>query len=257
MIAGRTLLIACVFLFSQTGLAQNAADEYFDAAAMAEARAALRAGHGSQVNTLILAERFEYTFGDGESDLVWEGQGWIGGDLNKFWIKTEGHYEFDESDLDEFELQLLYSRAISSFWELQAGVRHDFEPDPSRSYATIGLQGLAPQWFELDAGFFLSDKGDLSARLEAEYELRLTQRLLLQPRLEINAAFSDDTAIGVASGLSTAEAGIRLRYEFRREIAPYIGVSWNHAFGDTRELLRSGGESSSEFLWLIGLRFWH
>lgn len=115
---------------------------------------------------------------------------------------------------------------------------------------------MAPYWFELDGALFLSDKGDLSARFEAEYEFRLTQQLMLQPRLELNAAFSDDAEIGVGSGLSTADAGLRLRYEVTREIAPYVGVSWTQSFGDTKEFQRLDGEDTSQVSFVAGLRFW-
>ena len=135
---------------------------------------------------------------------------------------------------------------------MQAGIRYDIKPNPSRSYAVIGLQGVAPYWFEVDVAVFLSNKGDLSARLEAEYELRLTQRLLLQPRLELNLAASDDDAIGVGAGLSTAQAGLRLRYEITREFAPYVGVSWSRAFGETADRATDPRRTS----FVAGLRFW-
>ncbi len=136
--------------------AQNAADEFYDADEMAKARAALKSGHGSQINSLILGERFEYQSNHGEALAVWEAQGWIGNDIEKFWVKTEGEYELDEGRFEEAEVQALYSRAVSPFWDLQIGVRHDIKPDPSRTYAVIGAQGLAPHWFELDGQLFLS-----------------------------------------------------------------------------------------------------
>ncbi len=223
---------------------------------MAEARAALKKGHGSQVNTLILGERFEYQSNDNDPLTVWEAQGWVGGDIQKLWFKTEGEYETEKGQFEEAEVQALYSRAISPFWDLQAGIRHDLKPDPSRSYAVIGAQGVAPYWFELDGQLFLSNEGDISARLEAEYELRLTQRLMLQPRIELNGAFSDDDEIGVGSGLSTAAAGLRLRYEITRQFAPYIGVSCNRAFGKTKDLARADGKDSDHVSWVAGIRFW-
>ena len=148
------------------------------------------------------------------------------------------------------------SSAISSFWDLQGGLRHDIKPSPSRSYGVIGVQGLAPYWFEVDAALFLSDKGDLSARLEAEYEIRLTQRAVLQPRVELNGSFSDDRAIDVGSGLSTADFGLRLRYEVAREFAPYIGVSYTRSFGDTKDFQRDDGDDTDQVSFVAGLRFW-
>lgn len=237
-------------------IAQHAADDYYDPLEMAKARAALKASHGNQINTLIIGERLEYLSGEGKPLAVWEGQGWVGKDLQKLWVKTEGEYNIEDSEFEEAEVQALYSRAISPFWDLQAGLRHDINPNPSRTYAVVGAQGLAPYWFELDGAFFLSDEGDVSVRLEAEYEIRFTQRLILQPRIELNAAFSDDDDIGVGSGLSTAQAGLRLRYEVRREFAPYVGVSWNRAFGNTKDFKQAAGENTSEVSWIAGVRFW-
>jgi len=249
-----TFAVMAVFTFP--AFAQHAADAYYDPAEMAKARAALKESHGNQISSLILGERLEYHSNGGDPLMVWEGQGWIGRDLHKLWFKTEGEYETNEDRFEEAEVQALYSQAISPFWELQAGLRQDIKPDPSRTYAVFGAQGVAPQWFELDGALFLSNKGDLSARLEAEYEFRLTQRLMLQPRIELNAAFSDDHDIGVGSGLSTAQAGLRLRYEITREFAPYIGVSWARSFGETRDFQRLEGEDTNQASFVAGMRFW-
>ena len=251
--------LATVLLFCNAvapANAQNLADEYYDPAEMANSRAALKASHGSQVATLIMAERLEFQSNGGDALTLWEAQGWVGGDIQKLWFKTEGDYATDEGDLEEAELQALYSRAISPFWDIQAGIRHDIKPSPSRTYAVVGAQGLAPYWFEVDGALFLSNKGDLSARLEVEYEIRLTQRAMLQPRIELNAAFSDDSEVGVGSGLATAVAGLRLRYEVAREFAPYVGVSWRHAFGDTADYQIAEGSDVHRFSWIAGVRFW-
>ena len=228
--------------------AQTAADAYYDPAAMQAARDALRKSHGAAVNWMVLGERLEYDIDD-DSIFVWEGQGWIGGDINRAWFKTEGAAL--DGSVEDFELAALYSRAIAPFWDLQVGIRHDFEPD-SRSFGMLAIQGLAPYWFELDAALFLSEEGDVSTRLEAEYDLRLTQRLVLQPRLELNAALMDDDTTGVRAGLATSQFGLRLRYEFRREFAPYVGVSWSRAHGDTR----AEAEETERNSVLLGLRFW-
>lgn len=248
-------LLAGLNLIS-SAFAQNAADAYYGRAEMAAARAATRAEHGAQTHFFVLGERLEYHSNSGDPKLVWDGQGWFGGDVHRLWVKTEGEYAFEGDRLEEAEVQLLYSRAISPFWELQAGIRHDTDPDPSRSYAVIGMQGLAPQWFELDGALFLSDEGNVSARIEAEYEFRFTQRLMLQPRIELNAAFSDDRAIGVGSGLSTIESGLRLRYEVVREFAPYVGVSWSRSLGTTKDFQRIAGRDTTEISFVAGLRFW-
>jgi len=245
-----TLLLRCC---RAGAVAQHAADAYYDPDAMAQARERLYASHGAMPVGMVFGERLELQSNESDPLTLWEGQGWYGGDIHRGWIKTEGEYLKDAGRFEELELQALYSRAVAAFWNLQVGVRHDFRPDPTRSYLVAGLQGVAPYWFELDGALFLSDQGDLSARLEAEYELRLTQRLMLQPRLEANAAASQDRALGVGRGLATLEAGLRLRYEIRREFAPYLGVSWRRAFGDTAELC-SGSDSTGSLV--AGLRVW-
>jgi len=250
----RLAILLALSLLPALTHAQNAADDYYDPAEMAKAREAVKASHGAQWHSLILAERFEYQSNDGDELAVWEGQGWLGGDIRRLWVKTEGEYNTGDERFEDAEIQMLYSHAVSPFWDLQTGLRYDI--NPSRTYAVIGVQGLAPYWFELDGSLFLSNKGDLSARFEAEYEFRLSQRLMLQPRLELNAAFSDDDAIGVASGLSTLDTGLRLRYEIKRAFAPYIGVSWSQALGDTRKLRRANAEASDQLSIVAGIRFW-
>ena len=235
---------------------QNAADSYYDPTQMAAARSALKEEHGSQSTTLFIAERLEYQSNEGDPELAWEGHGWAGGDLHKLWFKSQGEYATEEDRFERAEVQALYSRAVSPFWDLQAGIRHDIKPDPSRTYAAIGVQGLAPYWFELDGAFFLSNKGDLSARLQAEYDIRLGQRLILQPRVELDVAFSDDDDVGLGSGLSEAEAGLRLRYEITREFTPYVGLSWARAFGDTADIQRDDREQTNRVSFVAGIRFW-
>ena len=190
----------------------------------------------------------------GDNTLSWDGQGWIGKDLQKLWIKAEG--ERTGGNTNEVELQLLYSKAIARYWEFQVGVRHDFEPSPSRSWAAIGVQGLAPYFFETDAALFIGDSGRTALRLESEYELLLTQRLILTPDIEVNFYGQDDAVVGVGSGLSDLEVGLRLRYEIRREFALYIGINWSKLFGNTADFARIAGEKSSETQLVIGLRAW-
>lgn len=180
-------------------------------------------------HAFFMADRLEYVQSD--DAWQWDLQGWYGGDEHKVWWKTEG--EFEDSDTEEAEIQLLYSRAVSAFWDLQLGLRHDLEPEPSGTHAVIGLQGLAPQWFEVDVAAFFHEDGDVSLRLEAEYDLLLTQSLVLQPRLALDSR-NETTALG-----------LRLRYEIRREIAPYVGVRWQDEPG--------GGSDTSL---VVGARFW-
>ncbi len=255
MMRPATLIVIGLVQFSGELHAQTAADAFYDPQAMAASRKALKEGHGNQVNSLVIAERMEYSAADSEDALVWEAQGWRGTDVNKLWVKTEGEY-VEGDGTEEAELQLLYSRAVSAFWDLQAGIRHDFEPSPNRSHLVFGAQGLAPYWFEVDSALFLSDEGKLSARLELEYDVRLTQRLILQPRLELNVAASSDREVGIGSGFFDSVAELRLRYEIRREFAPYLGVSWGGDFNDTADLVEREGGDPREFALIAGFRAW-
>lgn len=226
-----------------------------DPARMAAAREHMFHGMSS-VHSMVLFDRFEHLSGGADDTFLWDAQGWVGGDLRKFWVKTEGEYAFDASEFESFQVQALYSRAITTTFDLQVGVRHDFEPGPSTSYGVIGVQGLAPYWFEVDAAAYLSDAGDLTARVEAEYELLLTQRLILQPRAELQFAAGEIADHQLGSGLTETEFGLRLRYEISRQFAPYIGIEWHDLQGDTADLARLRGASTSDRVLAVGLRFW-
>ena len=251
----KTGIIAILMFMTVPAFGQHAED-FYDSAAMAAARHHAKQTHGDSLNYLAIAERLENQVHDDDRNLVWEAQGWIGYDRNKLWLKNEGRYNSDTTDTKEFEFQALWSHAIAPLWDIQAGWRHDFE-QVDRDYAVIGLMGLAPYWFEVDAAAFVSDEGDVSARLEAEYELRFTQRLVLQPRLELNYAFSEDREIGVGQGMHKTHLGLRLRYEFKREIAPYFGVAWEKAWGDTADWLTLAGDNDTETAFVLGLRLWY
>lgn len=221
--------------------------------------AASKPGHaaeGDELYSLVMVDRLEYQTNEGDDLLLWDGQGWVGGDIDKLWVKTEGAYLLDGDRFEEAQVQGLYSRAIARYWDLQVGVRHDFEPDPSRSFGVLGIQGLAPYWFEVDAAAFVSEDGDVEARIETEYDLLMTQRLIVQPRAELNVAFQDVEELGIGSGLSTAELGLRLRYEIKREVAPYIGVFWTRAVGKTADFARNDGEDVGSVSFVAGIRLW-
>lgn len=206
--------------------------------------------------SLVLIDRLEYGDSDDGNNLLWDIQGWYGGDYNKLWIKSEGEGHTGES-LEVIETQVLFNHTFSPFWGWQAGVRYDVVPgDQDTAYVVLGAQGLAPQWFETDVALFASEDGDVSLRGEFEYELLLTQRLVLQPRLEVNASLGDVPEQGLGTGLTSTEAGLRLRYEIRREIAPYIGVRWETLHGETRDIARAAGESSSSTSLVLGIRAW-
>ena len=233
---------------------EHAADLVYGAS-MAEARAGMREEHGSLETYKLLIDQLEVAIRNGRDSLRWDGQAWYGGDVDKLWLKTEGEGSFGEA-VEEAEVQALWSHAIDPWFDLQAGVRYDFRPDPERAHLVLGVQGLAPYWFEIDAAAFLSHKGDLTARFEGEYDLRLTQKLILQPRLEFDLAAQDVPELGIGSGLSTAEAGLRLRYEIVPEFAPYVGIEYERAFGDTAKFRRAEGERRGGWNLLLGLRAW-
>lgn len=236
-------------------LQQMAADEL--GPAMQQAVHMNRMMHGETLNWLLMADRLEATEQDSADALQWELQGWLGYDAHKLWFKSEGNHDRSTNDTEDAELQLLYSMAIAPYWDVQAGLRHDDGAAGTRSYAAFGVLGLAPYWFETDAALFLSEAGKWSARLEVEYELRFTQRLILQPRLELNYALSDDAAAGVLQGFNDTSLGLRLRYEVLREVAPYIGVEWWQASGATATALRRAGDDASEARVVAGFRLWY
>ena len=234
----------------------HAADLVFGAEAMAAARQILVRENGEVRTTAVIIDRLEAGFGGAEESYLWDVQGWSGGDINRFWWKSEGEGDFG-GKLEEAELQALYSRAIAPFWDVQAGVRQDFRPDgEDTTHLVLGLQGLAPYWWEIDAAAFLSTEGDLTARVEAEYDQRITQRLILQPRLEIDASASDIPELEIGSGLSSIEAGLRLRYEFRKEFAPYVGVEWSRALGNTADYIEARGGEADDTRFVVGLKAW-
>lgn len=234
----------------------NQADEFHGEDAMADAREEVLAEGGDQQNFYILFNQLEAQITEGDDDFVWNGQAWYGGDINKLWFKSEGRASLNGGEVDDAEIQVLYSRAIAPFWDVQAGLRYDIEPD-GLAHGVVALNGLAPYWFEVDASAFLSEKGDLTARIEAEYELLLTQRLILQPRIEANLSAQDIPERETGSGLNSIDAGLRLRYEFKREVAPYIGVEWQSAFGETRDMIKAAGRNGDEVVFLAGLRTWY
>ena len=231
----------------------HAADTLFGSREMAEAREQLRLEQGAANNYLILADRLEARFGDGHEKYLWDVQGWYGGDINKLWLKSE--IDFGDGP-DGAELHALYSRAIAPFFDIQAGVRQDFRSEPDRTHLVLGIQGLIPYAFELDAAAFLSNEGDLTGRVEAEFDLQISQRMLLQPRIELNLAAQEIPELGIGSGLGSVETGIRLRYEIRREFAPYLGIGWQHRFGGTEDFARAAGDDSNTWQLVAGVRSW-
>ncbi len=205
------------------------------------------------VLTKVMGE-IEVRNADEGNIIVWDIDAWAGKDLDKFWLKTEGERVNGEGE--DFELQLLYSKAVSAFWDVQFGVRIDFNPKPSRNWAVISAQGLAPYLFEVDGALFIGESGQLSARLDAEYEYPLSQKLVLYPEIEFNIFSKDDSAVGTGKGLSDLELGLRLRYEISREFAPFIGINWEKKYGNTADFSRAEGEDIEDAQIVAGVRFW-
>ena len=221
-----------------------------------EMRTHLKNHHGGQTNWYVEGERLEYRSNDGDPLLLWDAQGYFGGDVNRLWLKTEGEFDFDADEFETAEVQALWSRAIFRYFDLQAGIRHDFNPGDNRTFAVAGIQGLLPYLFEIDAALFVSDDGDIEARVEAEYELLLTQRLILQPRAELNFAAQNIPQHEIGDGLSKIEMGARLRYEISRQFAPYVGVSWEKSVGNTADFVRAAGDHASNVSLVAGVRVW-
>ncbi|GAM97439.1 copper resistance protein B [alpha proteobacterium U9-1i] len=230
----------------------HAAERFYSAEDMAAARGQLRREHGGAIISNVMVDMAELQFGDDETVFHWEGEGWIGGDINRFVFKTEG--EASEDDVEHAEVQALYSRAIGPYFDLQAGVRYDIEPSPNRAYAVLGFEGVAPYWFETTGALFLSDEGEVSARLEGSYDARLTQRLILQPRAEINLSADDIPELEVGAGVTDVELGLRLRYDITRNFAPYVGVTYETKLGDTADYASAAGEDESDTRLVFGVR---
>ncbi|MGE8141491.1 copper resistance protein B [Novosphingobium sp. NPDC080210] len=232
----------------------RAADAIWGAEVMAAERERERKMHGDFPVLWFQADRLEAQVRDGADGYLWDVQGYYGGTTSKFWFKGEGEGAFGE-ELEQAEVRALWSKAIDPYWDLQAGVRQDLA-GPNTTHAVIGIQGLAPYMFEVDAALFLSHRGHVTARVEGELDQRITQRLILQPRAEIALSAQDIPELGIGAGLDKAELGLRLRYEITREFAPYVGVeqSWNA--GKSADYARAKGEGTSATSLVAGIRFW-
>lgn len=235
--------------------ADHAAERFYDPADMAAARQQLRREHGGETYSMVMANIAEYQAHSGGGGYRWEGQAWFGGDINRLLLTSEGQGARRDG-LDAAEVQALYARAIGPYFNLLAGVRQDFKPTPRRTYATLGVEGLAPYRFDVLGEVFLSNQGELLVRAEGSYDLRLTQRLVLQPRAELNFAAQDTRETGIGSGLSDAALDLRLRYEIRKDFAPYIGVSYDKQFGRTADYARTAGQKPGRTSLVVGIRAW-
>ncbi len=231
----------------------RAADRYWEPAEMAAAEGAAMHPPAATYAKLLF-DLAEYQFRNGSDGFRWEGEAWFG-DLHRLVVKSKGEGTAGEA-VDKAEIQALYARALDPWWNLQIGVRQDIRPRPARTWATLGIEGRAPYQFAVQAAAFLSDKGQFTGRIEGTYDQRITQRLILQPRLELDLSAQDMPAQRIGAGLSSAELGLRLRYEARREFAPYVGINSTWRASKTADYARIDGKDVDERSIVAGIRFW-
>lgn len=210
--------------------------------------------HDEALHSFVLFDQFEWQVGDDSSGVSWDTKAWVGQDVHRFWFRSEG--ETEDGHWEHAEGHFLYGRALSRWWDVVAGVRQDIRPSPAQAWAAIGIQGLAPYWFEVEATAYVGAGGRTQFRVETEYELLLTNRLMLQPMMEFDIFGKADPERRIGAGLSEIEAGLRLRYEIRREFAPYVGLTWHRKFFGTAEMIEADGESPRDSRLVTGIRIW-
>lgn len=215
-----------------------------------EKRAEMQQEHGGEIMHMFRLETDYGTTRDGGVG-NWDGEGWIGTDENKLWLKTEGEYA--DGKIKEGEAWALYSRNIATFWDAQAGIRQDFGASPN-TYATFGFTGLAPYYFETEAHLFVSKDGDVTARFRQENDVLLTQKLIVQPYVEVNLSAQDVPEMDMGAGIVDGKVGLQTRYEFTRKFAPYVDVSYGRKFGETASIAGNNGEDKDELVGSVGLR---
>jgi copper resistance protein B len=210
--------------------------------------------HDRALHYLVLFDELEYQSYTGGEEIALEAKGWIGRDRDRLWFRADGDYK--QRKINDAEAHVLYGKQFSRWWDLVMGVRQDMRPGPGRTWAAFGVQGLAPYWFEIEATGYVGESGRTQARVEVEYELRFTNRLALQPLVEVNVMGKSDPERGLGSGLSTSEAGFRLRYEIRREFAPYAGIVFTRRWGQTADMAREAGRAVARTRFVGGVRLW-
>jgi copper resistance protein B len=210
--------------------------------------------HDNGIHSLVLVDRLEAVDTDAGTGLEWKGQAWIGTDTDRLWLRSEGRR--DDGRTRSAEIEAMYGRPVSRWWDLLAGVRHDFKPGASQDFLAIGVTGTAPYKFEVQATAYLGGGGRSAARVEVGYETLLTNRLVLQPMLEAEFSGKADTRRGIGTGLATVETGLRLRYEIIRRFAPYVGISYERAYGGTAALRTQQGRETTRTHVVAGVRLW-
>jgi copper resistance protein B len=210
--------------------------------------------HDKALNYFVLFDQFEWQSGEGTDGLSLDARGWVGGDRDRLWFRAEG--DGANGRVEDAQTHLLFGRQISRWWDIVGGIRQDFRPGPAQTWAAFGVQGLAPYWFEIELTGYVGASGRTQARLEIEYELLLTNRLIVQPLFEADILGKSDPAREVGAGVSTTDVGFRLRYELRREVAPYVGITWSNKWGKTADFAQASGEDTGGARFVTGLRLW-
>jgi copper resistance protein B len=206
---------------------------------------------------MVLVDRLEWQQASSDHALAWDAKAWLGHDDNRLWLRSEGRGEPPEHGrVEHADIEALWGKPISPWWDVLFGVRHDFNPSPSQTWAAIGVQGMAPYKFDVQATAYVGEGGQTAAQVEVEYDVLLTNRLILQPRIEAIAYGRDDAERGIGSGLSEVDAGLRLRYEIRRDFAPYVGIEWGRSYGRSADFARAEGEEIEDTRLVAGVRFW-
>ena len=192
-----------------------------------------------------------------DNEFRWDGEGWIGSDMNKLWVKSEGFVERGKAT--DGDTEALYDRPIAflRYFDAQAGVRYDLDSNPGRTWGALGVQGLAPYFFEVAPTFYFSDRGRLAGKITGSYDLLITNRLIAQPQLEMNFYSKRDPSRGIGPGLSELDTGLRIRYEIGRKFAPYIGVAYNGKFGETADFTRAEHGIVNDVRFIFGIRLWY
>jgi copper resistance protein B len=205
----------------------------------------------------VLLDQFEGRTNGPDNEFRWDGEAWIGTDMNRLWLKSEGFS--DHSVVSDGDQEALYDRPIPrmKYFDAQVGVRADLDSDPSRAWAALGIQGLAPYQFQFAPTLYISDGGHVAGRITGFYDVLLTQRLIAEPEAELNFYSKDDPARKIGSGLSDIDTGVRLRYEISRKFAPYIGFGFNGKYGNSSRYTRQAGESTSDLRFVFGVRLWY
>ncbi len=207
-----------------------------------------------EINYFFLFDNLEWQKSQGGNVLNWNGSGWIGGDIDRLWLRTEGKRAGGK--LGDAEVQALWGHSLSPWWDVVAGVRHNFKPGTSQTWGALGIQGLALYNFEAQATAFVGQSGQTAVRLEGTYDFLVTNRLILQPSLEVNMYGKNDAAREQGAGVANSSLGLRLRYEVDRQLAPYIGVTWDRSYGNTARILEQEGGRRNELSFVAGVRAW-